>query len=94
MAILNYPSHSKDYYTQLAVDLFAYSYFMGGINFADIAYLTMKNITGNRLIYTQRKTKQLINLPMQSKAMELINKYKSDNQYYIFPILSSFHQTE
>lgn len=94
IAILNYPSHSKDYYTQLAVDLFAFSYFMGGINFADMAYLTMKNITDNRLIYTRRKTKQLINLPMQSKALELINKYKSDNRPYIFPILSLFHQTE
>lgn len=94
MAILNYPSYSKDYYTQLAVDLFAFSYFMGGINFADMAYLTMKNITDNRLIYTRRKTKQLINLPMQSKALELINKYKSDNRPYIFPILSLFHQTE
>lgn len=94
MAILNYPSYSKDYYTQLAVDLFAFSYFMGGINFADMAYLTMKNITDNRLIYTRRKTKQLINLPLQSKALELINKYKSDNRPYIFPILSLFHQTE
>ncbi len=94
MAILNYSSRTKDYYTQLAVDLFAFSYFMGGINFADMAYLTMKNVTDNRLIYTRRKTKQLINLPMQSKAMELINKYKSDGESYIFPILSTFHQTE
>lgn len=31
---------------------------------------------------------------MQPKALELINKYKSDNQSYIFPILSSFHKTE
>lgn len=94
MAILNYPSHSKDYYTQFAVDLFTFSYVMGGINFADIAYLTMNNIKDKRLIYTRRKTKQIINLPLQSKAQELINKYKSDNQSYIFPILSSFHKTE
>ena len=28
-----------------------------------------------------------------AKAMEIMNKYKSDNSY-IFPILSSFHKTE
>lgn len=81
-------------YSKLAVDLFSFSYLMGGINFVDIAYLTKENLIDNRLIYTRRKTKKLIKLPLQDKAVELIEKnHNSDNQY-LFPILSSFHKTE
>lgn len=65
---------------------------MGGINFVDIAHLQSQNIVNGRLIYTRRKTSKLINLPMQAKASEIIDKYKSSP--YLFPILSSTRQSE
>lgn len=70
MRIIEY--HSTDFYTQFAVDLFTFSYFTGGINFVDIAYLKSDNIVDGRLIYTRRKTHKLIKLPLQSKAQEII----------------------
>lgn len=51
-------------YTQLAIDLFYFSYLSGGINFVDIAYLTKDNIIDTRLVYTRKKTKKLIKLPI------------------------------
>jgi len=83
-----------DEYSKLAVDLFYFSYLMGGINFVDIAYLTKENLIDDRLIYTRRKTKKLIKLPLQDKAIELIKKHYNKNSQYLFPILSSFHNTE
>lgn len=80
-------------YNQLAIDLFTFSYLMGGINFTDMARLTGENIMDEQLVYRRKKTRKLIHLPIHPKAMEIMNKYKSDNPY-IFPILSSFHKTE
>lgn len=79
-------------YTQLAIDLFYFSYLSGGINFVDMAYLTRDNIIDTRLVYTRKKTKKLIKLPIQDKALATIAKYQSDN-IYLFPILSKFHKT-
>jgi len=88
--IINYKSDRE--YTQLAINLFYFSYLSGGINFVDMAYLTSDNIIDTRLVYTRKKTKKLIKLPIQDKALEIIEKYKSDN-HYLFPILSNFHKT-
>lgn len=91
--IFNYPTEKKDCYYSLAIDLFKFSYFMGGINFADMAYLTSKNIMDNQLVYYRKKTKKLISLPLQQEALEILKKYSSSSPY-LFPIFSSFHKTE
>ena len=81
-------------YKELAIDLFTFSYFTGGINFTDMARIKHDNIIDGRLAYKRKKTKKLIQLPLQPKAMGIINKYKSPSNPYIFPILSTFHKTE
>ena len=91
--ILNYPTDNKRYYYSLAIDLFKFSYFTGGINFADMAYITKKNIMDGRLVYCRKKTKKIINLPLQAEALEVLEKYRSDSEY-LFPIFSAFHKTE
>lgn len=88
--IINYKVDRE--YTQLAIDLFYFSYLSGGINFVDMAYLTRDNIIDTRLVYTRKKTKKLIKLPIQDKALVIVEKYHSDNAY-LFPILSAFHKT-
>lgn len=92
-SILNYSIDEKEFYTKLAVHLFSFSYFMGGINFVDMAYLTEKNIVNGRLVYNRKKTSKLINLPLSSESMKIIKLYK-DNGMYLFPILSAYHKTE
>ncbi|MDH6304278.1 integrase [Parabacteroides sp. PF5-5] len=90
-AITNYQtSHA---YTVFAIDLFMFSYLQGGINFVDIAYLTKDNLIDGRLVYTRQKTRKLIKLPLQPKAIELIEQYKQSGSPYLFPILSPFHKT-
>ena len=94
LAVINYPTEGKDFYKRLAVALFTFSYFMGGINFVDMAYLTEKNITEGRLIYHRRKTSKLINLPLQEEALMVLKRYKDNSKGYLFPILSNEHKTE
>ena len=94
-AIIEYkPNDHTLPYTRLSIDIFTFSYFMGGINFVDVSHLTRNNIQDNQLVYVRKKTKKLIRLPLQPKALELINKYSKLNNPYLFPILNSFHKTE
>lgn len=90
--IINYSTSSKSSYRELAIDLFTYSYVMGGINFVDMAYLTKDNIYNSQLVYSRRKTKKLIKLPIHNQANIICEKYNGSK--YIFPILSENHKTE
>lgn len=90
--ILAYKSANR--YMRFPIDIFAFTYYCGGINFIDIANLTQANIMEDKLIYKRHKTSKLIKIPLQPQAMELIKKYHSKESPYLFPILSDFHETE
>lgn len=92
--VLNYNVNGRDFYTSLAIALFSFSYYMGGINFVDMAYLQGSNIIDGRLVYYRKKTSKLINLPMNPEAMEIISRYNTGLTGYVFPILSFAHKTE
>ena len=90
--VLNYKS--KTDYERLSIDLFTFSYLTAGINFVDMSNLKHDNVIDNRLSYIRKKTKKVITVPLQAKAIELINKYADKDNPYLFPILSKFHKTE
>lgn len=90
--VLNFKSTNR--FMRLPLDLFAFTYYCGGINFVDIAKLTSDNIIEGRLIYKRQKTKKLIKIPLQQQAIELIKKYHKDDSPYLFPILTPNHKTE
>lgn len=91
-AIMDFPCEGRDFYTRLAIDLFSFSYLMGGINFVDMAKLTRQNIIDGRLVYRRQKTGKLLNLPIQERAMMIIEHY-SQRDSYLFPIYSKEHKT-
>ena len=65
----------RDFYTQLAKDIFLFSYFMAGINFKDIALLTYGDIDNGRIYYARRKTGKMMNCCLTEQAQEIIDKY-------------------
>ena len=64
--VLQYQTDNR--FMRFPIDLFAFTYYMSGINFVDIANLTQKNIIDNRLIYKRYKTGKLIKLPLVPQA--------------------------
>lgn len=87
----------RDFYTQLAKDIFLFSYFMAGINFKDIALLTYGDIDNGRIYYARRKTGKMMNCCLTEQAQEIIDKYHTDQveEDYLFPILDrQIHTTE
>ena len=90
--ILNYKSTNN--FMRFPIDIFACTYYCGGINFIDIANLTHDNIIEGKIIYKRHKTGKLIKIPLQPQAIEIIKKYSHKDRKYLFPILSEFHETE
>jgi integrase len=90
--VLNFKSSNR--YMRFPIDIFAFTYYCGGINFVDIANLTKENIIEGRLVYKRKKTSKLIKIPVQPQAQLIINRYKKEESPYLFPILSLFHKTE
>lgn len=93
-SVIHYKSKNESFYTQLAINVFTFSYYMGGINFVDMANLTGKNIIDNKLVYYRKKTHKLISLPIQQAALNSVLEYKNGNSNYLFPILSDKHKTD
>lgn len=85
---------SSNRYMRFPIDIFAFTYYCGGINFKDIAHLTKANLMDGRLIYKRQKTKKLIKIPLQPQALELIKRYHNAESPYLFPILSPLHITD
>jgi site-specific recombinase XerD len=70
---------------------FVFMFNMVGMNYIDMAYLKMRNITNGRLIYKRRKTKKIYNLKITTKAAEILRYYtngkKKNSESYVFPIM-------
>jgi integrase len=75
--------HSRNY--------FIFSYYAAGINFVDLAQLEWDNVEGSDLVYTRRKTSELLRVPLMKGALNILHEYRSNHSSnqgnYIFPIL-------
>ena len=83
---------------RLARDIFVFSYFGAGINFADVALLKYGNVRDGRVQYVRKKTGKPINFLLTEEMRNIIVKYQRQGQTdedYIFPILDRrVHRTE
>ena len=74
---------------EYARDLFLFSFYLRGISYIDIAFLSVNNIFGERINYTRKKTRQKFSIKLTDQAWAIIRKYNDlkDKKSYIFPIL-------
>lgn len=88
----------------LAKNVFLFSFYVGGINFVDLAKLRWSNLAtddeGNgRITYTRQKTGGRFSLKVLSTVSDIIEQYRAETytrfDNYIFPILNvNQHQTD
>lgn len=79
-----------------AQKMFMFIFYAAGINFIDLAYLRFENISGQKLTYFRRKTKEQIVVNLLEPALKIIEFYQKNypNQAgYIFPILNEKHRS-
>ena len=72
---------------EFARDIFMFSFYTRGMSFVDIAYLRPENIKDGYLIYNRRKTGQELRIRWESCMEQLVSKYQSQCDYYLFPII-------
>ncbi|GAB3949980.1 site-specific integrase [Spirosoma harenae] len=81
-----------------AKNVFLFSFYVGGINFVDLAKLRWRNLStdaeGNiRLSYIRQKTRGRFSLKLLPTAIDIIEQYRPETYIgpdsYIFPILNS-----
>jgi len=72
-----------------ARNYFLFSFYMIGLNFADIAFIKPSNIIKGRLEYTRKKTNKNYSLALFDKPQKILDYYKKgkNKDEYIFPII-------
>ena len=86
-AIISYePKSPKE---QRAKDYFLISFYLMGISFVDLAYLTIENIKQGRINYRRRKTKQLHSIKIVAPLQSILDKYLTGKEGgdFILPII-------
>ncbi len=78
--------------------MFLFSYYSGGMNFKDMAYLRWANIQDDRLIYKRDKTQKNFNLKLHQEAVKILIFFKenpqSENTEFVFPIIHKYGLTD
>ncbi|WP_278812445.1 tyrosine-type recombinase/integrase [Leyella stercorea] len=75
-AIRDYPLNNR---RAMYRDLFMLTFYLCGINPADLLTLKDENLQNGRIRYRRRKTGKLYNIPAPPEAMEIIRRYKGRN---------------
>lgn len=76
-----------------ARDLFIFCFCARGLTFVDLAHMRKSNVNGNTLVYVRRKTKQRIEVLIESQMQEVIDRHPSYTDY-LLPILTKTDDQE
>ncbi len=68
---------TKYHYTEYR-DMFLLSFYLIGINMADLAAMTADNIVNGRLEYKRAKTGKLYSIKLEPEALAILEKYKGE----------------
>ena len=71
---------------EMARDILMFSFYMRGMSFVDMAYLTKKDIQGSRIVYCRKKTGQQLSIEVSPEARVIIEKYERGSNY-LLPII-------
>jgi len=93
-----FPFHVHPHLAE-AVRLFLFSYYSGGMNFADIARLKPSDLKEGRIVYKRQKTKRKgrdaeLSFKVSDAVAEILTAFSGHGGPYLFPILNDTHETE
>ena len=87
-----------DMKTKLALRVFKFIYYAGGINFSDLVRLKQDNFKGDILEYTRQKTSKNIVVQVHPEGMCILKAIQKEDRFmnseFLFPFLYSNHKTE
>ena len=75
---------------ELALSIFKFIFYTGGINFTDLARLKMSDVNDKMVSYTRKKTKKQLSYFVHDIAFGILTLFETDKQNednYVFPFL-------
>ncbi|MFK8281616.1 tyrosine-type recombinase/integrase [Capnocytophaga cynodegmi] len=91
-----FPERNRNW--SLARDVFLFSFFSAGMRFGDICKLKWENITENEIVYVMGKSIKRSGakrfLPLNSKTLNILEKYKNSNSVFVFPMLNGLEKAD
>ncbi|SEE58137.1 Site-specific recombinase XerD [Tenacibaculum sp. MAR_2010_89] len=89
--VINLEIHPRHKGMIKARDIWLFSFYTAGMRFTDICQLKWINIIGNDIVYTMNKAKTRSGsrrtIPLNPKSIEILEKYKNKDDFYVFPPL-------
>jgi integrase/recombinase XerD len=70
-----------------ALNSFLLSFYLIGISFTDLAYLSSKNIIDGRVVYRRRKTHKEYSIKLFPQALAILDLFYLEDSKYLIPIL-------
>lgn len=75
--------------TDLARDVFMFSFYTRGMSFIDMAFLKKKDLQNGILSYRRQKTGQQLSIKWEKPMQEIIDKYDIADTPYLLPIIKN-----
>jgi len=75
--------------SELARDLFLFSFYTRGMAIVDIAYLRKDNLRDGILTYRRQKTNRQLSIRWEHQMQEIVNKHSDKESDFLFPLIDS-----
>ncbi len=82
------PGSNKDHHR----NMYIFSAYAGGLRISDILMLRWKHYVADKIVIETKKTGSVVSIKLPSKALEILEKYKTENikpEDFIFPFFKS-----
>lgn len=93
--LIEYDIHKKNKGMIKARDMFLFSFYTAGMRFTDMCKLKWSNVKDNDIEYTMNKSSKRAGsrrtIPLNPKSLAIIERYKTDDEAFIFPALYGFN---
>lgn len=75
---------------QMARDIFLMQYYLYGSRISDVLRLRIDDVKSDRINIVQRKTKAIVSIKISPNIKDIIERYKGQSLFYVFPELDRF----
>lgn len=79
----------NDPLSELARDLFLFSFYTRGMAIVDIAYLRKDNLRGGILTYRRQKTNRQLSIRWEPQMQEIVNRHSNKDSDFLLPLIDS-----
>jgi site-specific recombinase XerD len=75
---------------QIARDIFLMQYYLYGSRISDVLRLRINDVKSDRINIVQHKTKAIVSIKISQNIKDIIDKYKGQSLFFVFPELDRF----